>query len=176
MASRIGEFLTGSGMPLAQAMFSPAERRQMTNFMHLQQQLEPRQGTVNYSNTAPVLRQLTLGAFKNIMLLIGDAVAGPAGALAGWSARSVADRLVERSAAGRVARSLYQTPARQQADARFGEQMGRYGAYASRLLTPHPDGQPRDFHPSTIGARRAPDGEHYLPDPTRPGQYLRVAW
>jgi hypothetical protein len=176
MASRIGEFLTGSGAPLAQTMFSPAERRQMQNFMNLQMQLEPRPGTVNYSNTAPVLRQLTLGAFRNIMLLIGDAAAGPAGALAGWSARSVADRLAERSAAGRVARSLYQTPARRQADTRFLRQMGRWGGYLSRL-TPT-SGQPSDtgFHPASIGAQQAPDGNHYLPDPTRPGKYVRVDW
>jgi hypothetical protein len=30
------------------------------------------------------------------------------------------------------------------------------------------------FHPSMIGAKEAPDGNHYLPDPTRPGKYLRV--
>lgn len=31
------------------------------------------------------------------------------------------------------------------------------------------------FDPSTIGARLAPDGRHYLPDPDRPGKYLMVA-
>jgi chaperonin GroES len=31
------------------------------------------------------------------------------------------------------------------------------------------------FDPTSIGARLAPDGQHYLPDPRRPGKYLRVA-
>jgi len=31
------------------------------------------------------------------------------------------------------------------------------------------------FDPASIGARRAPDGRHYLPDPKRPGKYLMVA-
>jgi len=35
---------------------------------------------------------------------------------------------MQRSAAGRVARSLYHTPAQNAAEARFVEQMGRYGA------------------------------------------------
>jgi hypothetical protein len=30
------------------------------------------------------------------------------------------------------------------------------------------------FHPSMLGAKQAPDGLHYLPDPSRPGKYLRV--
>jgi hypothetical protein len=34
--------------------------------------------------------------------------------------------------------------------------------------------QGENFHPSHIGARQAPDGKHYMPDPSRPGKYLRV--
>jgi len=30
-------------------------------------------------------------------------------------------------------------------------------------------------HPAVIGARQAPDGRHYVPDPRRPGKYLLVA-
>jgi len=174
IANRISEFLNGSGAPLAQTMFTPQERRLMQNFMQLQQQLTPRPGTVNYSNTAPVLRQLTLNAFRGILATIGASVAGPVGLAAGLAARPVADTIASRTAAGRIARSLYQTPATQQTEERFVQQMGRYGALASRAITPHPDGQPRDFHPSTVGARQAADGQHYLSDPTRPGKYLRV--
>jgi hypothetical protein len=32
----------------------------------------------------------------------------------------------------------------------------------------------KGFDPSSIGARQAPDGNHYLPDPSRPGKYLMV--
>ena len=38
---------------------------------------------------------------------------------------------------------------------------------------PAPQPQPA-FHPSMIGAQQAPDGNHYLPDPSRPGKWLRV--
>jgi hypothetical protein len=30
------------------------------------------------------------------------------------------------------------------------------------------------FDPASIGARKAADGNHYVPDPNRPGKYLRV--
>jgi hypothetical protein len=176
IANRIGEFLNGSGVPLAQTMFSPAERRQMQNFMNLQRQLVPRQGAVNTSNTASALGMMARQMFKNVLVGIGASVAGPAGAIAGHLAGPTAESVTARTAAGRVARSLYQTPATQQTEERFVQQMGRYGALASRMLTPHPDGQPRDFHPSTIGARQAADGEYYLPDPTRQGKYMQVAW
>jgi hypothetical protein len=43
--------------------------------------------------------------------------------------------LGERSAAGRVARSLYRSPAQNAAEAQFAEQMGRYGALASRAVS-----------------------------------------
>jgi hypothetical protein len=36
------------------------------------------------------------------------------------------------------------------------------------------NGSAPKFHPGMIGARQAPDGNHYLPDPSRPGKYLRV--
>jgi hypothetical protein len=170
IVNRISEFLNGSGAPLAQTMFSPRERQLMTNFANLQQQLTPRPGTVNYSNTAPMLRMLTLQAFRGVLAALGESMLpGGAGAVAGWGAVPAAQRLVERSTAGTVARSLYQTPAQQQADARFLEQMGRYGTYLSQVLR-------GGFHPALIGATQAPDGNHYMQDPTRPGKYVRIDW
>jgi broad specificity phosphatase PhoE len=39
----------------------------------------------------------------------------------------------------------------------------------------HPlSGKP--FHPASIGAKQAPDGNHYLPDGKRPGKYQMVVW
>lgn len=150
IANRIGEFLNGSGSPLAQAMFSPQERQLMTNFMNLQRQLEPRPGAVNYSNTGPVLRMLAVNAMRGVMAAIGASVAGPVGTLAFVAGRPAAERLAERSAAGRIARSLYQTPAQQQTEERFVQQMGRYGAIASRSVS--------GLHPSSISVQPAPDG------------------
>ena len=74
-----------------------------------------------------------------------------------------------RNTAGRVARSIYMTPRQQQAESRLAEQMGRYGAVAAQAVR-------AGIHPiaATTGTRQAQDGEHYLPDPTRPGKFLRI--
>jgi len=66
------------------------------------------------------------------------------GAIAGLAARPVAETIGERTAAGRIARSLYQTPTRQQAESALAERTGRFGALASRMLAPRltPGGQP----------------------------------
>lgn len=43
-------------------------------------------------------------------------------------------------------------------------------------IEPVPDDNPapQAFHPSMIGAKQAPDGRHYVSDPSRPGKFLRV--
>ena len=41
-------------------------------------------------------------------------------------------------------------------------------------ISPDFQDQTPAFHPSMIGAQQAPDGHHYLKDPSRPGKYLRV--
>lgn len=112
-SERIYEFLNGAGKPLSEALFSPAERQQMSQYAGLLKQLTPKPGTVNYSNTAPVLRMLAGNALKGISVALGAEMAGPVGALAGVGANAAAKSLGERSAAGRVARSLYgdMTPA-----------------------------------------------------------------
>jgi hypothetical protein len=138
IGSRISEFLKGSGAPLAQVMFTPQERDLMRQFAGLQQQLTPKPGTVNYSNTGAVLRMLANNALRGIFASLGVVHAGPIGALAGLYGHhqlsAAATALGERSAAGRVARSLYRSPAQNAAEARFMEQMGRYGALGSRML------------------------------------------
>jgi hypothetical protein len=136
VSGRISEFLNGSGAPLAQVVYSPAERQMMKQFAGLQQQLTPKPGTVNYSNTAPVLRMLTANTLKGISLALGGAAAGPAGMVASYGVNQAGQRLVERSAAGRVARSLYNSPAQNATESRFLQQMGRYGALGARMLPP----------------------------------------
>jgi hypothetical protein len=53
-----------------------------------------------------------------------------------------ADISAQRSAAGRVPRSSYRSPAQNAAEARFVEQMGHYGALASRTLAAGNAGAP----------------------------------
>jgi hypothetical protein len=142
LANRLAEFLNGSGKPLADTMFSGRERLMMHQFLNLQQQLIPRPGTVNYSNTAPVLRMLAGNALKGITVALGADVAGPVGALAGYGANVAGKALVERSAAGRVARSLYQSPAQNGVNQRFANQMGRAASIGARGMGPLIGGAP----------------------------------
>ena len=72
-----------SGAPLARMMFSPQERALMNQYAALQRQLTPLPGTVNYSNTAPVLRMLINNARRGIFASLGAVAAGPIGTLAG---------------------------------------------------------------------------------------------
>lgn len=109
-SERIFEFLNGSGKAMSQVLFSPEERQQMTQYAGLLKQLVPKPGTVNYSNTAPVLAMLAKNALKGITIGLGAEVAGPAGAVAGISANAALKSIGERSAAGRIARSLYRSP------------------------------------------------------------------
>ncbi len=72
------------------------------------------------------------------------------------------------------------TPAQQQTEDTFVRQMKRYRGLTARVpaaqATPGGQPPPKGFNPASIGARKAPDGHHYLADPTRPGKYLRVKW
>ena len=85
---------------------------------------------VNFSNTAPVARMLVANAMKAIPVMLGAEVAGPVGALAGVGVNAAGKALLERSAAGRVARSLYRSPAQNATDAAFAQQMGRRASTA----------------------------------------------
>ena len=132
--NRISEFLNGSGKPLSQVMFSGQERDLMNRYAMLQRQITPLPGTVNHSNTAPVLRMIAGNTLRGLSVLLGDVAAGPVGAVAGLGANAATKAIAERSAAGRVARSLYQSPQQNAQSRAFANQMARYGAVGSRLL------------------------------------------
>jgi hypothetical protein len=68
------------------------------------------------------------------------------------------------------------TPEQMQRDAMFVRQMKRYHALTASQARPGGQSLEARFNPASIGARKAPDGHHYLADPTRPGKYLRVHW
>ena len=45
------------------------------------------------------------------------------------------------------------------------------GVGSSVAATPH---ESMEFNPEQLGARQAPDGNWYMPDPQRDGMYLQV--
>lgn len=109
-SERISEFLNGSGKPLAHVLFAPNERALMGQYAGLLQQLTPKPGTVNYSNTATTLSMLANQALKGIGTALGATAGGPMGAVGGLAAGQAAGAIGERSTAGHVARSLYGAP------------------------------------------------------------------
>jgi hypothetical protein len=139
-SQRIMDFLNGSGASLAKAMFSQSDRDMMRQYAGLMQQLRPKPGAVNYSNTAPVLRQMAdrLGGhiFHTIAASVGASAGGLPGAVAGIAASAGARAAMQRAAAGRVARSLYGSASRNAADRAFANQMARYGSIAARSVSP----------------------------------------
>jgi len=103
-------------------------------YLALLHQITPLPGTVNYSNTAGVLRMLLNNTARGVFGTIGVLSHGPLGVAAGWAAGRATDAVAGRSAAGRMARALCRTPAQNAAEEQFIEQMGRYGAAASRFI------------------------------------------
>src|SRR5258708_7412780 len=89
-------------------MFSPAHRDLMSQYAELQKQLVPKPGTANDANNVPSFRTRA-GSVLNDMagsLDAEPAVVARSAAASGLNAVA-AKALAERSAAGRVARSLY---------------------------------------------------------------------
>jgi hypothetical protein len=138
IAGRVGEFLNGSGAPLAQAMFSPAERNMMNQYAALQRQLIPAAGAVNYSNTAGTLRMILGHTTRAIGAALGMGMGDFTGAIfghfAGQGVTKATQALGERSQAGMIARSLYRKPAQNAADAAFIQRMGALGSAVARPL------------------------------------------
>jgi hypothetical protein len=172
IADRIFEFLNGSGAPISQTMFSPRERQAMEQYARLMRQITVPQAGANWSNTSTGMRLLINHGMGTVMAALGHAMVGPLGIFGGYAAhgadRAAAHAIRDRSAAGSIARSLYMTPAQQQAEARLGEQLGRHGAPIAAAIR-------AGVHPAAaLGGKRADDGNFYVADPARPGFYLRI--
>jgi hypothetical protein len=114
MSQRIFQFLNGDGKALAQKLYSPQELDAMRSYALTLKTVTPMPGTVNHSNTAPVLKKIAGGSAKHGAALLGLHAAGPAGAIAGYAASAVAKGLGARAAANSAARS-YNGPVGQSA-------------------------------------------------------------
>ncbi len=122
VTGRVAEFLNGKGAPLAHTLFTPAERTEIARYGQLQKMLTPPPGTVNHSNTAPILKKIMDGTAKNILGLIGIATHGPIGAIVGHGAdvalRGVKSIAAERNTARMFNQSSERFSAQQAARAR----------------------------------------------------------
>lgn len=133
--NKISDFLNGSGRPLAQSMFSAEERALMRAYSDLQQQLTPRAGAVNFSNTAGVMRMIMARMAQTIGIGIGG-FGGPLGAVAGAGIAAAGQRAIQGASEGvttrGVQRLLRGSPRVDPRDIAFADQMARYGALAGQ--------------------------------------------
>lgn len=74
----------------------------------------------------------------------------------------------EPSTGKRMMQSLFRWVATEQAHAGPTESEGG-------IIPPGANPTSGEFDPTSIGAKQAPDGNFYLPDPQRPGKYLQVS-
>lgn len=114
IAGRMADFLNGPGQPLAHVLFSQQERQLMGQYAALQRQLQPVAGSINYSNTAPVLKKIMGGVTHSLLPMLGLSAGGLPGGLVAFAADRAMKAAGERANANRVARSFYGNP--QQAD------------------------------------------------------------
>ena len=136
ISERIAEFLNGSGKPLAQTLFSAEERQHMARFAGVLKQLVPPPGSVNHSNTAPVLARIAAQSFNAITAMLGAAVHGPIGLAAGVASNVMRKGIQEGAATQRVTRSLYHSPAREVQARESAARSGRRGASVARGVVP----------------------------------------
>lgn len=106
MSERISEFLNGSGKPLAEGMFAPAERDLMRRYSELLKKLVPPPGSVNYSNNLPMLNRIADAADKHVGAIIGGHVGGFPGMAAGYAGGKLANNLSKRASARRIAQLM----------------------------------------------------------------------
>jgi hypothetical protein len=131
-SQRIFEFLNGSGKPLSQVMFSPQERQLIEEYGKLQNQLTPKPGTVNHSNTAATLGKMMRGSMDGLFAAGGFHLAGPLGLAAGMVGHTAQKALTDVVKASKVARALYGTPNQVIADRALMQAIQRMTALTAR--------------------------------------------
>lgn len=106
ISERVSEFVNGTGKPLAESMFSPAEREVMTRYSELLKKLVPPPGAVNYSNNLPMLNRLAEGLDKHVGTIIGAKIGGIPGAVAGYAAGKGSNMITQAANARRISKLM----------------------------------------------------------------------
>ncbi len=107
LSQRLHEFLNESGRPLANVMFSAAERKEMAKLASLYKRLAPMKGTTNPSGTAPMLAKIADKAKDNLLALIGLTTSGVPGAIVGHGAQKLAGVVKDAKAAKEATRLFF---------------------------------------------------------------------
>lgn len=106
IVNRITEFLNGDGQATAQRMFSPQERRLMSEYADVLRQTIPPPGAVNYSNNVPMLSSMRHMMTRFFMTTLGSHIGGLVGSVAGGAASLASKPVREITQARKIARSM----------------------------------------------------------------------
>lgn len=134
--TKLQELLHGAGKPLANEVYSPAERELLQSYLDLMNKLTPPSGTVNYSNTATVMSRMFRVAIDGFFGGLGAFHFGPAGALAGIAADRTNAALKDTIRSAKVAKLLYGTPQGLHAMADLQRTLGNLAAFGQRSTLP----------------------------------------
>lgn len=110
VSERIFKFLNGDGQMLSHVLFAPDERKFMSQFGSVLKQLVPPTGSVNHSNTAPVLMKIAKGSMDGLAALGGFSLGGPLGAMLGVGTNAAIKTAQEAARNKQIARLLYEAP------------------------------------------------------------------
>lgn len=110
VSERIFKFLNGDGQVLSQVLFSPEERKFMSQFATTLKQLVPPTGSVNHSNTAPVLMKIAKGSMDGLAAIGGFSLGGPLGAMLGVGTNAGIKAASDAARTRQITRLLYAEP------------------------------------------------------------------
>ena len=110
VSERIFKFLNGDGQVLSHVLFSADERKLMSQFGAVLKQIVPPTGSVNHSNTAPVLMKIAKGSMDGLAALGGFSLGGPLGAMLGVGTNAAIKAAQEAARNKQIARLLYEAP------------------------------------------------------------------
>ncbi|NGX98305.1 MAG: hypothetical protein G4V63_24790 [Candidatus Afipia apatlaquensis] len=110
VSERIFKFLNGEGQVLSHVLFNANERALMSQFGQVLKQITPPVGSVNHSNTAPVLMRIAKGSMDGLAAIGGFSLGGPLGALLGVGTNAAIKTAQESARNKQIARLLYNAP------------------------------------------------------------------
>lgn len=110
VSERIFKFLNGDGQVLSHVLFDAEERKLISQFGTVLKQLVPPTGSVNHSNTAPVLMRIAKGSMDGLAAIGGFSLGGPLGAMLGIGTNAAIKTAQESARNKQIARLLYQAP------------------------------------------------------------------
>jgi hypothetical protein len=163
ISQAIQEFVNGKGRTIAERLYTPEEIGLMRRYAAAVKSTVIPPGARTNSDTAPAIAAMLNKYGGAISSMLGVAADGATGGLAGYAVSSLLkkglgsakDARNGAKAAGSFSGAPTEAPQPPNVASKVGVAAGLEG-------------------PALHGLRQASDGNHYLPDPSRPGKYLML--